>query len=244
MTREHADGAGRSFGEAATAYETGRPDYPQDFVDEVLPPAPSLVADVGAGTGKLTRVVRRTGRDVVAVDPDARMLERLSAASPEVRTRVGTGESLPLPDASVDAVVFGQAWHWVDPPRAAAEAARVLRASGPLVLLWNIRDLRDGFARTLAELIGDSPAETLIDGPGPVVPAPFGPLEHLTVDWVREMTTGQLLEMVASRSTLIDASVAERNRILAAVREMTGGGPVRLPYVTHAFVTRRPATGR
>jgi ubiquinone/menaquinone biosynthesis C-methylase UbiE len=104
--------------------------------------SPLRVADVGAGTGKLTRVVAGLGAEVVAIDPDAAMLAELAARVPDVPTFVGTGERIPLTDASADAVVFGQAWHWVDPDAASAEVGRVLRPGGVLGLIWNVRDER------------------------------------------------------------------------------------------------------
>lgn len=107
-----------SFGAQADVYDRARPEYPVDAVAWMLPSGALDVADVGAGTGKLTSALLTEGRTVTAIDPDAQMLARLSTRLPGIRTLVGTGEQLPLPDASMDAVVFGQAWHWVDPPRA------------------------------------------------------------------------------------------------------------------------------
>src|SRR5690349_24650014 len=134
------DERGRRFGTAAAEYERGRPGYPDTAVAWLLEGVGGEVADVGAGTGKLTEGVLTAGRTAIAIDPDAGMLERLHGRLPQVRTEVGTAEHLPLPDASVDAVVLGQAWHWVDPVAASAEAARVLRPGGRLGLIWNIRD--------------------------------------------------------------------------------------------------------
>src|SRR5688572_1750122 len=109
-----------SFGSAAGAYESGRPDYPREAVEWLLEPVhiagrALLVADVGAGTGKLTRTIVEIGADVVAVDPDTAMLAALRESVHGVPTFVGTAERMPLPDASVDALLLGQAWHWVDP---------------------------------------------------------------------------------------------------------------------------------
>ncbi len=80
------------------------------------------------------------GLDVVAVEPTPGMRETFSRVLPDVEVLDGTGESIPLADASVDAVLMAQAWHWVDPDTAAPEVARVLRPGGRLGLLWNVRD--------------------------------------------------------------------------------------------------------
>ena len=134
-----------SFGSEAQTYESGRPDYPIQAVDWMLQPVAGgersiRVADVGAGTGKLTRAVRELGAEVVAVDPDPQMLATLREHVHGVPTFVGSAERLPLPDASVDAVLLGQAWHWVEPAAGSAEVGRVLRSGGVLGLVWNIRD--------------------------------------------------------------------------------------------------------
>ena len=103
-----------SFGAAAGAYERGRPPYPAEAIDWLLPPGAARVLDVGAGTGKLTRQLAARGLDVVAVEPLPGMREQLARAVPGVPVHPGTAEDIPLPDGSVDAVLAAQAWHWVD----------------------------------------------------------------------------------------------------------------------------------
>ncbi|GAB3624796.1 hypothetical protein GCM10027418_28810 [Mariniluteicoccus endophyticus] len=172
----------RSFGAGAAAYETGRPEYPAEAVtwmlESVLDGERPLVADVGAGTGKLTRAVLATGAGAVAVDPDPKMLATLKQTVPGVPTREGTAEDLPLDDASVDAVVLGQAWHWVDPVRGSREIGRVLRPGGVLGLVSNFRDPEDELVQRLFDVLPMSPAEELVTGPGPQVAEPFGALDQ------------------------------------------------------------------
>lgn len=237
-----------SFGSAAGAYESGRPDYPREAVDWMLAPVREpgralRVADVGAGTGKLTRTIVEAGAEVVAVDPDPDMLAALRAHVHGVPTFVGTGERMPLPDASVDALLLGQAWHWVDPVRASAEAGRVLRSGGVLGLVWNIRDESDPWVARLTAMHG-SHAEEMLSGDGPRVAEPFPGLEARSWHWTRSLTRAALLDMVASRSYVITASDADRRAILAAVGTLfderritdgTGAEVVDLPYVTRAY---------
>jgi SAM-dependent methyltransferase len=131
----------RSFGGVATAYEAGRPGYAPRAVEWVLERAPGReVLDLAAGTGKLTRSLLDAGAAPVAVEPSEEMLDQLRAGLPRVRALIGSAEDIPLPDASVDAVVVGQAFHWFKPDRALPEIARVLRPGGVLGLLWNVRD--------------------------------------------------------------------------------------------------------
>lgn len=240
-----ADEKATSFGAQAGAYEIGRPEYPFEAVAwmlDPLPPGSRRIADVGAGTGKLTRALTAAAdAEVVAVDPDPAMLSALRAAVPGVPTFVGTAESLPLPDASVDAVVLGQAWHWVDPVRGSREVGRVVRAGGVLGLVWNIRDDRVEWVRRLTDIMHGSNAEIMLAEGGPVVSSPFGALEEGTWEWSRAVTRDQLHSMASSRSYVITASDEERARIrreMDALFDELGvhaDATVDLPYVTRAF---------
>ncbi|NYE19851.1 class I SAM-dependent methyltransferase [Microbacterium immunditiarum] len=241
----------RSFGSAASVYESGRPEYPADAVEWLLEPARreghSLrVADVGAGTGKLTRAVVEAGAEVVAIDPDAAMLGVLRENVRRVPTFVGTAENLPLPDASVDAVVLGQAWHWVDPVPASAEVARVLRPRGVLGLIWNVRDDGEPWVRRLTGIMHGSRAEEMLADGDPTLAAPFAELEAKTWHWSRRMTRDALLDMARSRSYIITAPPAERERIEVGLAELfdelgaVGDATIELPYVTRAYRVVRP----
>lgn len=236
-TPERANGTG--FGVAAAEYRRGRPDYPTELVTWLAHSA-GRIADVGAGTGKLTAALVGEGRDVTAVDPDPRMLAVLAEELPSVATRTGTAERLPLPDASVDLITYGQAWHWVDPIAASAEAARVLVPGGTLGLIWNIRDESEPWVAELTSVITSSAAERLISSSGPTVHPPFGAVEHRQISWQRAMSLDDLHAMVASRSYVIDAPEQERTDILdramaLATRVADASGTLRLPYRTEAF---------
>ena len=130
---------------------------------------PVRVADIGAGTGKLTATLVRLGADVTAVEPDPQMLAELRRAMPAVRSVPGRAEEVPLPDASVDAVLAGQAMHWFDLDRALPEIARVLRPGGVLAGLWNVDDDRVGWVAELAAISKRKSSVTLMrwrDGEG------------------------------------------------------------------------------
>jgi SAM-dependent methyltransferase len=238
----------RSFGAAAGSYEAGRPDYPLEAVEWLLEPARLSdrrirVADAGAGTGKLTRAIVEAGAEVVAVDPDPQMLAVLRSRVIGVPAFAGTAEELPLPDASVDAVLLGQAWHWVDPDLGAREAARVLRPGGLLGLVWNIRGDDVPWVAELTRAMRGSHAEQMLAADGVRIGAPFPAPERKTWRWVRTMGRQALADMVASRSYVITADPAERAEILASVeaifdrerRIQDGTDVIDLPYRTEAF---------
>ncbi|CAH2771766.1 MAG: SAM-dependent methyltransferase [uncultured Caballeronia sp.] len=122
----------------------GRPDYPPEIADWLRDQlglrAGTTIVDLGAGTGKFTPRLISTGAKVIAAEPVAAMLGKLSAALPQVETHAGTADSIPLPDASVDAVVCAQSFHWFSTHAALAEILRVLKPGGKLGLIWNLRD--------------------------------------------------------------------------------------------------------
>jgi len=227
-----------SFGSQAAAYERGRPSYPPEAIDWLLPPGARDVLDLGAGTGKLTARLVERGLDVVAVDPIAEMLEVLATALPGTPALLGSAEQIPLPDNSVDAVLVAQAWHWFDPARAIPELVRVLRPGGRLGLVWNTRDERLGWVKELGAIIGREDARDVVDA-GVSLPAPFGEIASHQVEWTNYLTPQALIDLVASRSYCITSPDAVRTKTLDQVRNLLGTHPalvgstgLALPYVT------------
>jgi SAM-dependent methyltransferase len=225
-----------SFGSAAAAYERGRPSYPPDAIDWLLPPDTGKVLDLGAGTGKLTTRLVERGLDVVAVDPITDMLELLRASLPETKALLGTAEDIPLEDNSVDAVLVAQAWHWVDPERAIPEIARVLRPGGRLGLVWNTRDERLGWVRELGRIIGSEGDQGRFNV---ALPAPFTEPERHQVEWTNYLTPQALIDLVASRSYCITSPTEVRTTTLDQVRKLLATHPalanssgLAMPYIT------------
>ena len=229
-----------SFGAAAAIYERARPTYPETALDWLLPEGSPRVLDLGAGTGKLTRLIAQRGLDVEAVDPSEEMLAELEAALPDVRTHVGTAERIPVADGSFDAVVVAQAWHWVDVPRAVVEVARVLTPGGRLGLIWNDRDERVDWVRELSAIIGER-ASGVMASDNPVIGGPFGQIEYFVTEWANPLTPAGLIDLVASRSYMIVAPEDERVEILSKVQDLLDNHPqlagrdeFEMPYVTYA----------
>ena len=103
-----------------------------------------------AGTGKLSRELRASGAEVIAVEPLARMRELIE---PPIHALEGSAERIPLPDGSADAVTVAQAFHSFDGETALAEIHGVLRPAGHLALVWNVRLLEDPGQAAVEELI-------------------------------------------------------------------------------------------
>ncbi|BCQ10295.1 putative methyltransferase [Mycobacterium heckeshornense] len=235
MTRSRQDRS-LSFGSEAAAYERGRPSYPPEAIDWLLPTGAHDVLDLGAGTGKLTTRLVERGLDVVAVDPIPEMLDVLRKSLPDTPALLGTAEEIPLPDNSVDAVLVAQAWHWFEPARAIPEVIRVLRPGGRLGLVWNTRDERLGWVRELGQIIG-SDADPVSERV--MLPRPFTDLERHRVEWTNYLTPQALIDLVASRSYCITSPADVRTKTLDRVRELLATHPalannngLALPYIT------------
>ncbi|ATL32073.1 Methyltransferase [Streptomyces formicae] len=121
----------RSFDGIAASYAANRPSYPPELLDAVeditgSPLKGARVADVGAGTGLATMVLRDRGAKVVAVEPGPEMAAQCRLHLPDVPVVIGDGNSLPLASASIDVLTYAQAWHWTDQRKSVPEALRVL----------------------------------------------------------------------------------------------------------------------
>lgn len=237
---------GRAFGSAIdpARYDAVRPGYPAEAVPWLLgePMKPVRVLDLGAGTGKLTRTLVEDDHVVVAVDPAEGMLQTLSTALPGVDARVGTAEAIPLPDSDVDAVIVGQAWHWMDSQAAGVEILRVLRPGGRVGLVWNVRDTRHAWVADLDRLTSDhdeaARAAAATGEVTPEVPASFGAAQDRSFDNPQTLSPADLVDLVTTWSWV--ATHPERDEVIksvAALIERVAGpnSTVTLPQVCRCF---------
>jgi SAM-dependent methyltransferase len=248
-----------SFGAAATAYAEHRPDYAQAAVRWALEPAPGpRVLDLGAGTGKLTATLVALGAEVVAVEPDPAMLAELRRALPGVRSLPGSAEAIPLPDASVDAVLAGHALHWFDMAVAGPEIARVLVSGGILAGLWNVLDNRVDWVAELERVGGSAaigPRDTLggwraetADAhlPGDDTAGRFGSPEQAEFPHGQRRTADSLVAALATRAGVLVMAEREREATLGRIRAFLAGRPETargdfpLPMLTGVLRVHRP----
>jgi SAM-dependent methyltransferase len=250
---EHARRAS-SFGSAAAAYAAHRPDYPAAAIAWALEPLggrPRRILDLGAGTGKLT--AQLTGlAEVVAVEPDPQMLAELRARLPGVAALAGRAEDIPLPDASVDAVLAGQAAHWFDLNHAVPEIARVLTHGGVVAGLWNVDDDRVDWVAGLHRVTGrenvasfsaftarnEEPASSWLG-----TAASSRLFRRHSRAWfghAQVRTAESLIETIRTHSVFLTMEPDRRETELARVREylagtaQTASGEFSLPICTYA----------
>ncbi len=216
-----------SFGSVAEDYDRLRPTPPPEALDWLVPAGCEVAVDVAAGTGLFTRTLAGRVDAVIAVEPDPQMRAVLSARSPGIDVREGTGEAIPLPDASADALFVSSAWHWLDEVRALPEIARVLRHGGRLGVLWSSRDRELEWVRELDLAHGEQRPTDAIedqhrvrrdvanDGGGW-----FGNVERRSFPFTRRMRQDDVVDMVATYSRVITAGPDVRDAILRKAREL------------------------
>lgn len=140
-----------SFGKDAARYDRTRPDYPDALVARVTGSIQGRnVLDVGIGTGIAARKFATAGCTVHGIDPDPRMAEFTRRAGVDVD--VTTFENWEPAGRTFDAVVSGQAWHWVDPVAGAHKAAQLLRPGGRVAAFWNAGEAPIALTRAFADL--------------------------------------------------------------------------------------------
>jgi SAM-dependent methyltransferase len=212
----------RSFGTVAQLYDRHRPTYAAAAVTWALGERPRRVADLGAGTGILSRLLRDLGHEVIAVEPDEQMRAHLVATSPGIAALAGSAEEIPLPDASVDAVVAGQAYHWFDTARALPEIARVLRPEGRLAVLRNDPDPAAPWTVRFAEII-DGASTTARDRAAIDFGTRFGPTRRAEFRHEVRMTPDDLVAVATTRSPYLVADADGQRALVEAVRALAAG---------------------
>ncbi|WP_106804135.1 class I SAM-dependent methyltransferase [Pseudomonas sp. S5D5] len=254
MTGVHAS-AQQGFSTQAVTYAQGRPDYPRQltgWLTEALGvDAQSTVIDLGAGTGKFTRLLSTLAPTLIAVEPVQAMGAQLSKLLPDVRLVDGTADSMPLAAASADAVVCAQAFHWFSTQAALREIHRVLKPAGRLGLVWNVRDESVAWVAAITAIItpyeGDTPrfhtgrwreaftgelfsAPELSCFPYSHVGSPQEVImdRFLSVSFIAALPDAEKAKVTAQLQDLIDTHP-----------DLCGRDTVAFPYQTQAYVCRR-----
>jgi len=172
-----------SFGPVAAAYERFRPGYPEELVDAVLAYAGRVrsALEIGAGTGKATRVFAARGLLLTATDPDPSMLAELRQHVPGTVTVVQARfEELPLAtayDLVYDLVYAAASLHWTEPEGRWRRVAALVRPGGAFASFGGQHHLVDA---ELERLLAEVRAPYLEDDD---VPSPDGTPPDASMQW-------------------------------------------------------------
>jgi len=243
----------RGFEAGVEHYQRGRPNYPDDAVSYLVRELGIAdgrdVVELGAGTGKFTELIVHTGARITAIEPVPAMRAALERNCPTVQIVDGTAERIPVLDASADAVVAAQSFHWFDGERALPEIHRVLRPDGLLGMIWNVRDEASDWSERLTAIV-----DRLADDGAPRYRTGgwrtalertdlFGPLHHRLAYHVHHVTPEAFLDRVLSVSYVAAASDEEREQVRAEVEELLATDPeltgdeIAIPYRADVFWT-------
>lgn len=229
-------------------YHNVRPAYPAHVVDIIrgLTPAGAgtiRVADIGAGTGKLSCMLAQAGMSVDAVEPSETMRHHMPH-HPAIRPIPATAEHTTLPAGSVDVATYAQSWHWMDAEAAAAEAARITTPSGAIVIVWNQMDVSVPWVHRLTRIMRSGDVHRVDQPPrvGPLWEAPT----VTRIDWVDAVSPESLQELGTTRSSYLGQDEAGRARMRDNLRwylyehlHYAPGQHIDLPYMTLVWTARK-----
>jgi SAM-dependent methyltransferase len=250
-----AGGPKAAFTEKVADYVASRPDYPAalfETLKEISPPREdALVADVGAGTGLLTRDLLRNGYQVVAVEPNAVMraaADALLGKAPGYRSVDGCAESMPLAAGSAQLVTAAQAFHWFEVDRAKDEFLRILTPHGQVALIWNdwvpTDPLRVAFDEVSREFGGAKRAALVSHEDRKYVPQFFGATQAQQFSWPHAhlLDLAGFSSLVFSRSYIPGRTTPEGHLVTDRVRDIfqrfAANGRVEVRYDTVAIIGR------
>ena len=246
--------ASDGYTQGAQTYAQGRPGFPPEsliwLTRDLQLGAGKLVVELGAGTGKFTQLLARTGAEVLAVEPVVAMLGQLAADLPAVNTLRASAQKLPLGEHTADAVICAQSFHWFASAVTLAEIHRVLKPGGVLGLIWNVRDRNVPWVDDLSRLVdrheGDAPRYDQGEWRKVFPATGFAPFQekcvaHAHVGPAEQVIVGRTasVSFVAAmaepaRRTLLD----EVRALIGATPELTNKPVVSMPYVTQMYWCR------
>ncbi len=253
MTDVHGS-AREGYAREAKTYAHGRPDYPDELLgwlgEELEVGAGKEVVDLGAGTGKFTSLLVRTGAQVTAIEPVAAMREQLGEKLPAVKVLNGTAQVMPLAAHSVDALTCAQAFHWFADERALREIHRVLQPGGHLGLVWNVRDERVDWVAEMARIVeryeGSTPRFHTGLWRQAFSGARFEPLRLREFSYQHVGPPEQVIvARILSVSFIAMLPQEQKQRVAEQLRELIASHPdlkgrdeIAVPYRTEAYSTR------
>lgn len=229
------------FSLVADQYERGRPEYAPAVVGALMAELAlrpdSVVLDLAAGTGKLTRALLAAGLDVMAVEPQRALRDLLAANIGPERVHEGVAEAIPLADGSVHAVAVADAFHWFDQKAAVEEICRVLRPGGGLAVLSTIPDWSGAsWAHELGSLVARlRPEHPYFDGPpwqdSVRASGRWTNLREIRVSTSQSSNAERIVDHLASMSWVAALPADRRDGTIAQMRTLveTGETPAELP---------------
>jgi SAM-dependent methyltransferase len=234
-------------------YERGRPGYPPSVARVLDAPGSARVLELGAGTGKLTRLLVQDHAAVLAIEPDPEMRRWLTGGCPNAVVVAGTAEAIPLADQSVDAVFSAEAFHWFSHGRALEEIGRVIRPHGKLILMWNrpagrIEPPIVAVERLLEPLWPEDIAMPLDldprrlpharDWPNALANSAFEPAREVRFPNTQVIDRDGLVAFFGSMGWIGALPDDDRSQLLNQLRSLLTASEYRMPFETYVYCTQ------
>jgi SAM-dependent methyltransferase len=238
----HKDPArAESFGAVAEDYERHRPAFPDALLDELAALGTREVLDVGCGTGKVARALAARGMTVLGVEIDPRMAAVASERG--VNVEVAPFEDWDDAGRRFELVTSGDAWHWIDPARGAAQIARVLRPGGTFVRFWNILLLDEAVLQLLEPIYAQHAVYRygrphVGDEQFPPLSGPLTETCAKTYLGERRATAAEWTAFLSTVSEIQRLPGDQRARLLASIQAALVE-PIRIRHVTTAVFVQR-----
>jgi len=236
----------------AQEYASHRTGYSNELYDTIATYGlrrGATILDVGCGTGIAAAPFANNGFPVTGIDPSEAMLAQASQRLPNATFTKGEAEALPFPNERFDVVISAQTFHWVDRPRALAEAYRVLRRGGMIAIWWKhlmaqdpIKQIRDSVFR---ELVKEPVESGLTGGFKEFYASQFSQQTLRVLPWRLAMTLEDYLGYERSRAVVRTTFGAKSPdyfaRLEQRVRERAGvGNPtLSLAYVQYLYMAKK-----
>jgi SAM-dependent methyltransferase len=175
------------------------------------------------------------------------MIRKFRSLYPEIEIRIGTAESIPMPEESADVVIAAQAAHWFQGESSLKEIHRVLKPGGKLGLIWNARDESLAWVAELGRIVdpyeGGAPRYKSMNWRRPFDSTVlFTPLASRNFRYLQSGPRSMVLDRIASISFISALPEAERGQVLAQVEHLLdtdsktkGHETIDLPYRTDVF---------
>lgn len=233
----------------ADNYDRYRPSYPTELVDWLFTKTGAdTVADIGAGTGKFTKLLLTKTPNVTAVEPNRDMLVRLQRNAPAARVIEAPAENTGIPEHTIDLVTVATAFHWFDETQFKEECRRILTPNGRVAIIFNekiIDDIvreRDTISRIYCGYKGHSGKRSHEDGDAFLRNEYFSEVEYVEFEHSVSFDEDGFVGNTLSRSYALrpddvgyDGYVWELRQLF---KKMSDFGSIELKYKTTCYLGR------
>jgi len=217
-----------------------------DLLNKINCSSTKIVADIGAGTGKLTKHIIKTGVKVKAVEPNTNMsyYGKKNIVSDKVDWIEGTGEKTTLSDNSVHAVLFGSSFNVVDQMVALKETKRILKEGGFFGCMWNHRNTDDQIQKKIENIIKmnipDYSYGLRREDPTEIINKSgfFGKVLKIKETFEVEMKRESIINAWKSHDTLYRQSGNKFEKIINEISEIIQNDIYVIPYTTNIWFAK------